>query len=468
MTTLLIFYSFPIEASLTAIVRGIEVAKPNRVFIVASYRRCEEVSYIVNVLKNSYNDIEFVLRCSIPDVETSIEDIPKVIDVMKNLVNEIDDDIYFVASSGSRLEIASISMVLDRAKTEVLYISFIWGPWKGAFYPYTPKPLEIVHEIHPMDRGFKLGSLPNGEVLVKLLGISIPRLRRETLFEQYGLNKHYSDSLCIATRDGIDCSCRGIEIGIMHGSSKKVDIEIYNYCSHEKVVEGVSKLCEDLLDLEGRIPEDVYSSLLLLARISGVCILCVDEYEHDNQLKNVIFIDAIRKLSRVVAIDTNIMYFGLQNQIYEDLEIFRRYLILPLCLYLEAYEHQAQGAKPYHKLRSAISSLLIEELNYWNFIRDDSIFHRPCEVGLAVTSRNRYIVATGDRKAYQRLFKMVGVESILATTRPINKIVFMQNEVSRKISYAYYALAQLKALTKISEISTALHELGISIEMKSK
>ncbi len=41
----------------------------------------------------------------------------------------------FVVSTGSKLEVASMSLVLNRSYTDVTYISFLWGFLGGTYYP---------------------------------------------------------------------------------------------------------------------------------------------------------------------------------------------------------------------------------------------------------------------------------------------------------------------------------------------
>ena len=245
MGTLLVFYSYPEESSLTAIFRGIEVCKPNKVVIMTSHRRCDDVRTLIDKLRKYYEgeSIEFLDYCSIPDVETSLSQIPSVIDRLRPLIKELEDDVYVVASAGSRLELASLSMIIDRSRTEVLYISFLFGPWSGTYYPYTPKPLQIVHEIHPLGKELIPGPYPrirsHGELLQQTTS-----LRKAVLSTQYTINQLISDSRCIGTTDGIECSCRGMDIRIFSGGVPKLDIHINDYCSYDEVVDKVIELLE--------------------------------------------------------------------------------------------------------------------------------------------------------------------------------------------------------------------------------
>ncbi len=211
---LIVFYSYPEEASLTAIFRGYEVCSPSRIVILSSRRRGDELRGLVDRIGGVLRGVELDPRAVVPDVDTSLEEIPRIADEVRRSVLRDEGirsaEICFVASAGSRLEVASISMVLDRERTRVLYVSFLWGPWKGAFYPYTPKPLEIVHEIHGCGTELRQFNAVHEPPLRDVLRAS--ELRRAVLEAQFRFNKDLCCSPCYATIDGVDCRCRGLRI----------------------------------------------------------------------------------------------------------------------------------------------------------------------------------------------------------------------------------------------------------------
>jgi len=470
MSTLIVFYSYPIEASLTAIFRGLEVCNPRSIVIVSTKRRASEVEELLSILRSMYSDIELYGYSDIPDIETSLEDIPKVIDKVKELLKMLSfDEICFVSSAGSRIEISSLMMVLDRSKSNVLYISFTWGPWKGSFYPYTPKPLEIVHEVHGFGVLPRIGSditFVDTQLIDKM---DISSIRRETLLTQLYLNKHIVETPCYATRDSVDCSCRSLTISIIYRKTAMVVIDIEDYCSWNNVLKSIDKLTREVDDLRDRIPDEVYKVLKLLLNVSGIYLPVVRECSYGcPDLENTILLDVLRNMNRVGIIDTNIVYQGIHNQLYEYIEEAYRYLEIPLCLYIEMYEHQAHIDKPYNRIRSTIAQLLIEELKKYNLPIAYQAAYKPCEVGIALASKRNSIAITSDRHAYERLLKTMNIDSILTIPKPLTKTRFLHNEKSRRISYAYYAIAQLKALTKILKTRNELQTIDLDIDIHMK
>ena len=461
---LIIFYSHPIEASLTALFRGLEVCNPDEVIIISTRRRGDEVRKLLGILKN----IKFRIFTSIPDIETSFNEIPQVIDHIKNIFKSLTyDEICFVSSAGSRIEVSALSMVLDRSKTTVLYVSFPWGPWTGSFYPYTPKPIQIVHEIHGSGVlpvvGFKISSINHG--LIK--NLTLPSFRKDVLLTQFILNTQLAETPCYATRDSIDCMCPTLYIDIVYKGMSRIHIRINNYCSWDNVIRSLDELAKGVVEFKSTVHDEIYKILELMLKISGIYVPVIDECSFGcRDLKDVILIDSLDKINRNIIADTNIIYSGLHNQIYERENKIRRYLELPLCLYLELYEHQAQFKSPYTRIRSLIAQLLADEINFWKLPTNNYIAHKPCEVGIALElARSRECIAiTADRHAYERLFRFMNLESILVKPQILSKVKFLTNEKSRRASYAYYALAQFIALAR--RLSNELNKYTLRIEAK--
>ncbi len=470
MKVLVVFYSFPEESSLTGIFRGIEVCCPNKVLIMASRRRCGDVESLIGKLKNFFESkgIDFDYFCNIPDVETSLDEIPLVIDYLRSITKNLKGDVCLMTSCGSRLELSSILMLVKRDTTELLYVSFLWGPWSASFYPYTPKPIQIVHEVHPTGKVLCLGPYPYIDNHEVILPPNLTKLRKEVLNAQYLINSSLSDTPCIATRDGIDCKCPKLMIRIYTGNVLVSNTVIRDYCDYDSLIQGIKQLCNDLDRLRGKIPDVQFKALKLLLSFSGIYLPVVEDLNFNIglDLKGYLLLDAIRYLRRSVIIDTNVAYFSLHTQIYEDPATLGRYLTIPLCLYLELYRHQAQITNPYEGLRAYLSHLATEEINHWGLNTEVSAFYTPCEVGLAITSRaNRYIVVTGDRSAYDRLMRFLDLNSLLIKPTPLSDVRFLSNEKSRRVSYAYYAIAQLKALTKLKHVKESLRRLNINVEI---
>ncbi len=460
---LVVFYSYPIEASLTGIFRGYEVCSPKKIVVVSTRRRADDLDRLVEILKSVFSDVEIVSMPILPDIETSIEEIPSFIDYVKKVIDAVKGyDICFVISSGSRIEVVSFSMVVDRSLLHALYISFLWGPWRSSFYPYTPKPIQPVHEVH------SYGLKPTAQTIYvdddthsKLLrDVSI--LRRETLLTQYRFNLENSATPCYIGRDYSECSCRSMKIEVFYGRSPRIIVEIDDYCSPDSILKALYKLAREAYEVS--LPDPVKKALNLLLNVSGVRLLAIEECSYGCQEdRDVALVDYIEKTRRRIVVDTNVLYMGIHNQFYENEHIFRQYMAIPLCLYVEMYEHQAHPQDPYRRLRASLVKLLLEELNRLNPAIDTHAAYTPCEVGIALSKQREVVVVTADRHAYTNLFKTLNVESILLKPVPISKTRFLHDENSRRISYAYYALSQLKALTKI--LRDELHSLGLSIEI---
>ncbi len=89
-------------------------------------------------------------------------------------------------------------------------------------------------------------------------------------------------------------------------------------------------------------------------------------------------------------------------------------------------------------------------------------------MGIALTASTRVglIPVTADRATYENLLAREEriPASILAEPAPINEVVFSERELSRRVTYAYYAVAQLKALSKL--LARELSEAGASIKVR--
>jgi len=181
--------------------------------------------------------------------------------------------------------------------------------------------------------------------------------------------------------------------------------------------------------------------------------------------RDTIFIDFVRVLGERVAIDTNVVYGGLHTQLWEYPEHVHS-IVMPYCLLLELYAHEAQARDAYEKLRSELVGLLISEVRELRVAVDYRVGQRPCEVGMALESDPRAVLVTADVRAYHKVFKDLRRRAVLLTPKPLNEVRFTHSENSRRASYAYYAIAQLKALSGHRGVAEALQQLGVSISVR--
>ena len=86
-------------------------------------------------------------------------------------------------------------------------------------------------------------------------------------------------------------------------------------------------------------------------------------------------------------------------------------------------------------------------------------------MGIALARKSDRLCITSDRNAYEKLFKTVKVGGILAKPSTIKETRFLKHEASRRTSYAYYAIAQLRALA--NRLGRALRKLGIEIRFET-
>ncbi len=450
-----IFYSYPLEASLTSIFRCLEVCCCSRVYVLSSLRRGDEVRDLCSLLNELIDDVEFIPLPIVPDVENSPERISDVINVLRGCDFLRGSKLCFVASAGSRLEVVSLAVLINRSLTDVTYVSFLWGPWVGTYYPFTPKPIQLTHVIHPGIECFmECRELPKWLTkLRKLLskyGSELPVLRREVLNNQLIINSGLS-SKCLSYGGSIN-SCEGLVIKFRLGSEEVINYELRDYCSWGDVVkatEELSKLVSELCVNYGT--NDPKCSLTTtLINASGIRLLIIDDYVGSKELSGWVgyaLIDLMRGLSNSVIIDTNVVYAGIHNYLHEDPGIARK-LVIPLSTFVEMYEHQVHvGSDIYSNVRAELSKLLINELNYFKPLTKGDVVVTPSEVGIATTKE--YIAVTSDRKAFTSLYRWLGREAVLTKSEAVAKVRFRSNEWSRKVSYSYYALTQLKALSKL-------------------
>ncbi len=459
-----VFYSLPAEASKTAIARSLEICCCDVVYVISTLRHKEEVEALCRTLSKLVRDVEFKSLPVIPDVDRSPELIDEVTGKLENVVRSFGGRaLCFTASAGSRLEVASLSLLLNKELTDVIYISFLWGPWRGSYYPFTPKPVQLAHVLHRGPGTFEACTREvNLNALSELLrSEELPKLRREVLKTQLVINSELR-SRCLS-HGGLDCP--GVSVKVVYKGRECVSVEAENYCSWKDVV----KLCTEL----SRAVDDLCSStrdgslcnvLSTILNTSGIRLLVVDECVgvDCSEYRNLALADAVGKLNDYVLVDTNVIYQGVHNYLYENPSLANSVLI-PLSTYVELYEHQVHVDKSRlrTKVRAELSKLLIEELKYFKLKSEVRATATPSEVGIALIDEG--IALTSDGRAYDSLYKWLGRRAVKTKLLSVGEVKFLDSEWGRMVSYGYYALAQLRALSKI--LGRVLSELGISIQV---
>jgi hypothetical protein len=230
----------------------------------------------------------------------------------------------------------------------------------------------------------------------------------------------------------------------------------------------------------GQLDRDHFCrSLELVLKASGIAHNVVDdvrlldsvgysEVVDKNDLLDRSLLDAITKIEKDVVIDTNIVYNGIHTQMYEAKNTIHK-INIPNCLLAEMYIHQVEGKVGFERLRGEISNILVKELKEsFNPRILYPVTTLPCEVGVGMhlAGRTDYIFVTADSNAFKKISSEFNIPSIKTKLVSISDVVFYRDQDMRKISYAYYALAQLKALVDLLNRSIGLEKtvnIGINI-----
>jgi hypothetical protein len=450
--------------------RSLELCGGGKAIIVSTARIGDEARSVVEKVRSIGLDVEAFHI--FPDEDTSNpEDIARAVNIVRSVVGSCKE-VCVDVSSGSRLEVASATTALSKdlsIPVAVTYTSFGWGPWRGLFYPLTPKPLQKAYLLTSARSLLNTSTsifYAEARDYIDLARIG-SELRKGVAEAQYNINKQL-DTPCYADSESIECSCRGLEISISIGSAAPIHVKVGDYCLWRDAVEAIAKIAEGFRSRRNRLQENVAKALELLLRVAGVYQLVVDECSDSSMCdgyRDTIFIDFVRALGERVAIDTNVVYGGLHSQLWEYPEHVRS-IVMPYCLLLELYTHEAQARDAYEKLRSELAGLLISEVRELRVPVDYRVSQRPCEVGMALESDPRAVLVTADVRAYNKVFKDLGRRAVLLTPKPLNEVRFTQSENSRRASYAYYAIAQLKALSGHRGVAEALQQLGVSISVR--
>jgi len=499
---LAVFLSFPEEASLTALFRGLEVCACRNVLILSTKRRGGQARRLAEELNGVLGGLGIHVEAlpSIPDVDSSPEDVPGVVtwfrrDFLRGRVK--GSPLCLMVSAGSRLEVSVAAISLERGLSNVAYVAFLWGPWRGTHYPYTPKPLEPLVGIH-CRHGPACDELSGGgaelstrivEAALKVVPpLEAPRLRCATLEVQARLNAELpvASNPCVVTPEvsgrGCPGGCGPLSIEVTAGGGRvKLRAEADDYCSWDDVVDVVADLAKQYVEVRdkgvlGEREDSIVSTILDLA---GVRQLRVAEVS--GALKGELssfaghaLMGALHALSKgwVGVLDTNVLYKGIHVQALDYGVGNPPRVALPACAVIELYEHVAQvrherDAK-LGRFRAEVAALVADLAKHLTPIVVREANAKPCEVGVALTASTRtgLVPVTADRAAYENLLsKEEGVPaSILAEPASINEVTFSERAASRKVTYAYYAVAQLKALSNI--LGRTLRNVGAGINVR--
>lgn len=133
-----------------------------------------------------------------------------------------------------------------------------------------------------------------------------------------------------------------------------------------------------------------------------------------------------------------------------------------MCL-CRAFGHVAHYKNPYEELRSAIASLILDEIKTLGLQIDENSSQRPCEIGIALT---KGFAVTSDKRAFDEIFKFLNAKAAFTVPKPIKEVRFLRRETTRRIAYAYYAIAQLKTVVELPGVAKALNKLGIEVKFE--
>lgn len=497
---LAVFLSFPVEASLTAIYRGLEVCACRDVLILSTKRREDEARRLAEELGEVFSGLGVRVTAlpSVPDVDSAPEDIPNVVtwfrkSFLKGVVK--GSPLCLMVSAGSRLEVSVAATSLERGLSNVAYVAFLWGPWRGTHYPYTPKPIEPLIGIH-CRHGPSCDELSGGGVRLSTRVVEAalkvtppseaPVLRHATLQAQARLNTELpvASNPCVMTpeRGGRGCpeGCGSLSIEVRVGNAR-LATQASDYCSWNDVVDAVNDLSRQYVEVResGVLSVRDDSVLSTILDLAGVRQLRVAEVSGSlrSELRPFVghaLMEALHALPKgwVGVLDTNALYKGLHVQALDYGVGNPPKVALPACAVIELYEKVAQVRHEKDptlgRFKAEVAALVADLAKHLTPIVVREADAKPCEVGIALTASTRtgLIPVTADRAAYENLLSKEEriPASILAEPAPINEVAFSEREASRRVTYAYYAIAQLKALSGI--LTPTLRALNAGIDVK--
>ncbi|MCS7110926.1 MAG: hypothetical protein RMI45_05140 [Ignisphaera sp.] len=465
--------SDPIEAFLTALFRCLEVFGCSHVLVLTTRSRERDAVLLIDAARSLLPSwVEVGVKPVFPE-PTDLSSLEGLVEGLWRLVRDLGRRVVIATFSGSRLEVSSTVLAASRAREDVVlvYTPFFWGPWSGLFYPFTPKPLEPVAILHP-DAETVLRAFPHvspsapvqerGEGLLNTLGGGASQLRRLIARSQLRLNTSYATSSVVHP---VDMRCCGLKISLYINGAERASVEIRDYCSYGEVIDAVDGLGQQVLDLsQAPLSEEVRRSVELLAKFSSILLLTAEECTFScGDPRGLLLIDFLATLQRNegVLVDTNVIYSSLHTQLYE----YRAALEVPLCAYVELLRHRTHYREGYGELRSAVAQLAIDEIKALALPMNHTASQEPCEVGIALANR---AAITCDHTAYTQLFQTLGARAVLAAPRSLKQVRFARREDARRAAYAYYAVAQLRAIASHREVQRILSGMRIRVEYEQR
>ncbi len=464
---IVVFASTPFEACLSAIARCLESLDDVVGVAIVATREWKERIEILGKKLGECLGIEVRSYTDFPDplVNPSGFSMYEARRYVEKIGSELGKDVALVVSSGSRLEVSIASLAME--PRAFIYVSFGWGPWQGAFYPYTPRPIEpmyILGEVKVRDRVDSDFVEKLAKALRDFLPKSMPKLREMVLEAQVEINKEILDPIAFPRKSR--GACPRMTIRISCGSSSRSgsiseSVTIVNVCDYREVVSKIGTLARNLRDKIDRELSIAYTSIL---REGSRCASVVSTILGISGLETLVVRDGstlVEALPHIfssrgekVAIDTNVVYGGLHNQLYDKPDA-SKYLVYPACVELEIYRKLVESRDPSQVFEAYLGMLAHEELSSFPMTKDPQLHAIPCETALYVS---RYVVATADRRAYERLLSKRSERAELLERVSTMKAIATSYEL-KKASYAYYAIAQLKAIEKI--LNKLPEELGV-------
>ena len=479
--------SYALEAVVSTVLRVLEEYSVSRVILVGMERARGFLEEASKTLSRVIPDleVEYRLVCDwLTRRECSAEwELRKIV---IGLCSEYGEESIVVAfSPGSRRLAAATAMsglafsVKDTVATsscmaEVVHVDFLFGPWSGATYPYTPRALEPVIRVHPVlerlpqprNRASGMPDLP-GSGCRDPLGRSLPPLRCSVLELARRINAapHAPRSI-IDPPSGRVGSCGELRVTIESDLAPgySATLEVSDACDledlREKIPGFLGALCGMLETVEEKVPDPGFGTrrwaLRQLLYLSGLAPPIIREAhgpDSDNlrglRLKNV---------GRPVVPDTNLVYSGLHNEAYQGLRVR-----LPYCVVYEILSRYAEALKNPNAPSSILESmayLAFEELQSAGAEMIPSPSAPHCEAvtpGIDPLLLRGTVAATRDTGAF-RLWKLhpsMGASGEVSVALLDSPGCHEARERASSLTHseAYYGLLQLIVLLRMLSAS---------------
>ncbi len=358
---------------------------------------------------------------------------------------------------GSRRLAAAIGMAGIGAAGEasgnvdIVHVDFYWGPWRGLYYPFTPRfvqPLAILNPVHEEKRPRRLET----PELYDPPPRKLPPLKKLVGELAWKTNRGTSYTARLEEERIAPCDVK-LSLQVVADGQAIAEWVVEDACKPSAWLDwesSVERELESVIErLAARHRVDVYSVSRTIAAFSGLARLVIVE-------RGGTAIDVVRPypLMRAgsVVIDTNLVYLGVHNDVYEGLQA-----VLPHCLVAEVFRGYAEAEKrlEQHSVNRFLRLLArtgLEELREQGMPIIASP-PPPCDTG--ITGIDLYqlqgaVIATNDRGAYE---------------------FWLQHPFSRLAEIAYAEPARIGKLYQysgddwlVAAASYALYQLSIVIK----